>query len=182
MGTKLPQVIHPADNKDVENRDSHKKAAMKTHADSKTYVKPCALRVGDTVLVKVSPSFKKSGTPFEKELYKVVEMKGSLVTAENNNGRRITRNSSFFKIYNSNSDTGGGNDSLHFDLLVESEDENTLNNSILDGFEVEEANIPNDIVPEEPVPNDVNMEGLVQPQRQKRQTKQPIWMRDYVLN
>ena len=182
MNTKLPQVIHPADNKDVENRDSHKKASMKTYADNKTYVKPTALRIGETVLVKVSPSFKKSGAPFEKELYKNVEMKSSLITAENNNGRRITRNSSFFKSYDSNGDTGGGNDSSQSDSLEESRDKYTLNNSILDELEVEESNIPNNIVPEEPVPNDVNMEGVVQPQREKRQTKQPIWMKDYALN
>ena len=155
---------------------------MKTYADNKTYVKPTALCIGETVLVKVSPSFKKSGAPFEKELYKIVEMKGSLITAESNSGRRITRNSSFFKRYHSNGDISDASDSSCSVSLDELDDSNAPNKSVIDELEAEQANIPNNSVPDKPAPRDVNMEGLVQPHPEKRQTKQPIWMKDYVLN
>ena len=67
---------------------------MKEYADSKAYVRPSNLHVGDHVLVKNSSISKP--TPYDPAPFTVVQKKGSMVTAQR--GKKfVTRNSSFFK-------------------------------------------------------------------------------------
>ena len=69
---------------------------MKEHADNKRYVKPSNAKEGNTVPVKRDDSKKKGNTPYDPRPH-VVEKKGSMATAENDDGTQVTRNSSFFK-------------------------------------------------------------------------------------
>ena len=70
---------------------------MKEDADNKRYVKPSNAKESDTVLVKRDDSKKKSDTHYDPRPHTIVEKKGSMVTAENDDGVQVTRNSSFFK-------------------------------------------------------------------------------------
>ena len=70
---------------------------MNEYADNKRYIKPSDAKEGDTVLVKRDDSKKKSDTPYDPRPLIIVEGKGSMVTAENDDGTQVTRNSSFFK-------------------------------------------------------------------------------------
>ena len=68
---------------------------MKYYADLKSNVKPSHLEEGDTVLLKNDYKSKRF-PPYDPRPYKVVEKKGSMVTARRDS-RSVTRNSSFFK-------------------------------------------------------------------------------------
>ena len=70
---------------------------MKHHADNKRYVEPSTLTEGDTVFVKRDDSNKKSGTPYDPRPRVIVKKKGSMITAEADDGNTVTRNSSFSK-------------------------------------------------------------------------------------
>ncbi|KAK2558551.1 hypothetical protein P5673_019271 [Acropora cervicornis] len=70
---------------------------MKEYAGNKRYVKPSDAKEGDTVLVKRDDSKKKSDTPYDSRPLNIAERKGCMVTAENDDGIQVTRNSSFFK-------------------------------------------------------------------------------------
>ena len=103
MKIKLPQLDlkktqpDPCDER-MRRRDKAEKLKMKAYADSKAYVRPSDIQMGDSVVVK-DTSIKKSGTPYDPEPLEVVQKKGSMITAEN--GRKtVTRNSSFFKQVN----------------------------------------------------------------------------------
>ena len=93
--TKLPSVPPQKKLDDVRGRDCEQKEKMKYHADKKQNVKASGLEVGDNVLIK-TVGVRKSLNPYEPEPLKIVDKKGSMITAEKN-GQRITRNSSFFK-------------------------------------------------------------------------------------
>ena len=97
MKTKLPEMSSPCSDPDIREGDRTAKAKMKSHADNKRYVKPSTLKEGDMVFVKRDDSKKKSDTPYDPRPRTVVEKKGSMVTAEDDDGVQITRNSSFFK-------------------------------------------------------------------------------------
>ena len=70
---------------------------MKEHADNKRYEKPSNAKEGDKVLVKRADLKKKSDTPYDPRPHFIVEKKGSMITAENDDGVQVTRNFSFFK-------------------------------------------------------------------------------------
>ena len=70
---------------------------MKEHSDNKRYMMPSNVKEGDTALIKRDDSKKKSDTPYDPRPHIIVEKKGSMVTAENDDGTHVTRNSSFFK-------------------------------------------------------------------------------------
>ena len=59
-------------------------------------MKPINIATGDEVLVRRNPSRSISGTLYNRKPYVVTNRKGTIVTAESE-GRKITRNSSFFK-------------------------------------------------------------------------------------
>ena len=70
---------------------------MKEYADNKRYEKPSNAKEGDMALFKRGDSRKKSDKPLDPVQLIIVERKGSMVTAENDEGTQVTRNSSFFK-------------------------------------------------------------------------------------
>ena len=81
----------------IHERDRTAKAKMKKYADNKRYVKLSTTAEGDTVLVKRDDTKKKSDTPYDPTPRTVVEKEGSMVTAVDDDGVQVTRNSSFFK-------------------------------------------------------------------------------------
>ena len=97
MKMKLPELTTPCSNPEIRKRDQTAKAKMKEHADNKRYVKPSKAKEGDTVLVKRDDSKKESDTSYDPRTHIIVEKKGSMVTAENDDGTQVTKNSSFFK-------------------------------------------------------------------------------------
>ena len=72
---------------------------MKKAADSKSYVKQSTLKEGDVVLVKPAIRRRKTDPAYGEQPYRVIQIKGSMVTAERGN-HKVTRNSSFFKRVN----------------------------------------------------------------------------------
>ena len=100
MKIKLPQLMtEPSNRRDVQKRDSDNKAKMKKAADSKSYVKQSTLKEGDVVLVKPAIRRRKTDPAYCEQPYRVIQIKGSMVTAERGN-HKVTRNSSFFKRVN----------------------------------------------------------------------------------
>ena len=97
MKTKLPELTTPRSDLEMRERDRSAKAKMKNHADNERYIKPSTVKEGDTVFVKRDDSKKKSDTAYDPSLHIVVEKKGSMVTAQGDDGVPVTRNSSFFK-------------------------------------------------------------------------------------
>ena len=97
LKTKLPELTTPCSDPEIQERDQTVKAKMKEYAGNKRYVKPSDAKEGDTVLVERDDSKKKSDTPYDPRPLIFVERKGCMVTAENDDGTQITRNSSFFK-------------------------------------------------------------------------------------
>ena len=69
--------------------------AAKAYADKRRRVAPSSLRTGDLVLVRQSKKNKLT-PPFDPLPYRIVAIKGAMVTAERG-GHTIVRNSSFFK-------------------------------------------------------------------------------------
>ena len=70
--------------------------AAKSYADKKRNAVPSSIRVGDSVLVR-QRKLNKLTPPYDPSPYRVVAVKGSMVTAMRR-GREIVRNSSFFKL------------------------------------------------------------------------------------
>ena len=100
MKIKLPQLMtEPSNRRDLQKRDSDNKAKMKKAADSKSYVKQSTLKEGDVVLVKPAIRRRKTDPAYGEQPYRVIQIKGSMVTAERGN-HKVTRNTSFFKRVN----------------------------------------------------------------------------------
>ena len=81
----------------VRKRDTDQKWKMKYHADRKNYHKACDLSIGESVLVKRPFTASKSHTPYESNPITIVTRKGSMISAKTDQGRSVTRYSSFFK-------------------------------------------------------------------------------------
>lgn len=102
MKIKLPEIPkkppHTKLDKKIRLQDQINKKKMKDYADQKRRASDPNIQVGDTVLVrqrhenKLSPHY--SPVPMQ-----VTSRKGSMVTADRG-GRKVTRNSSFFKKVN----------------------------------------------------------------------------------
>ncbi len=94
MKTRLPQIGKESNSQDdyIRKNDDHAKLKMKYYADLKSNVKPNHLEEGDTVLLKNDYKSKRF-PPYDPRPYKVVEKKGSMVTARRDS-RSVTRNSS----------------------------------------------------------------------------------------
>ena len=97
MKTKLPEVTTHCSDPEIQECDQTAKAKMKKHADNKRYIKPLTVKEGDTVFVKRDDSKKKGDTPDDLRPLIVVEKKGSMVTAQDDDGIPVTRYSFFFK-------------------------------------------------------------------------------------
>eukprot|EP00794_Sanderia_malayensis_P004215 gene4215-4778_t len=109
----------------VEN-DEKAKAAMKNYADTRNRSKESNINIGDVVLVK-QPKRNKFTTRFNPDKYSVIAKNGTMITAENSKGHKITRNISFFrkvdfKMDASDIDSSDGYDDDHDDD-VENRDE-----------------------------------------------------------
>ena len=100
MRVKLPQIIQPVADERLINRDAKAKENMKLHAEKRLRAIKIPIELNDLVLVKNTKMGK--GIPkFNPKPYKVVKIKGSMITATNAE-HTITRNVSFFKFLNKN--------------------------------------------------------------------------------
>ena len=96
--TLLPQITpthQPQTKQPVFARDKLMKGKIKKYSDNHHHAKPKNIVVNDKVLVK-QPKVTKLTPIYDPNPYIVVSRKGSMITAERD-GRRITRNISFFK-------------------------------------------------------------------------------------
>src|SRR5664279_966221 len=98
--TKLPEYQLPGDdtNTPLRIQDDKAKHKMKMYADMRNNAKPSDLLIGDTVLVKQRKKDKLSSY-FDPTPYRIIDKKGSMVTAARGD-HSITRNSSFYKRIN----------------------------------------------------------------------------------
>ncbi|KAK3092457.1 hypothetical protein FSP39_003031 [Pinctada imbricata] len=92
---RIPEVNFKKDDTKIRQRDRKQKEKMKTHADKKNQAKPSKLQKGDTVIVKQKRENKLS-PPYNEKPLEIIENKGSMITAGNED-KTITRNSSAFK-------------------------------------------------------------------------------------
>lgn len=96
MKIKLPEIVkHPKQNF-IRRRDKESKLKMKEYADRKYSAKSSKIKTGNMVIV-LQPKQGKLSLPYKPKPYKVIKIKGSMITARNND-HTITRNSSFFKL------------------------------------------------------------------------------------
>lgn len=93
--TKLPEVFITRNDCQVRERDKLKKAQMKLYADKKRQAVPHNLQEGDHVLLK-RPQRLTHQSPYDPDPYIVTRVQGTAITASRG-GKRIIRNSSFFK-------------------------------------------------------------------------------------
>ena len=103
---------------------------MKKNFDEKYRTKIHEFQIGDEVLVNINPiSFQKSLPKREIQVYKIVKIKRSMITAVNNN-KEITRNSSFFKKWRKSEEVNIKN-SFSFENMDDNTDENILSSSAI---------------------------------------------------
>ncbi|XP_065060965.1 uncharacterized protein K02A2.6-like [Rhopilema esculentum] len=96
---KLPCSIKTSKSKrhrEAQENDAVGKEKMKSYADKRRHTKISDIKVGDTVLLKQDKKNKFSAN-FESTTYKVIYRKGSRVTAERQDGRKVTRKLAFSK-------------------------------------------------------------------------------------
>jgi len=81
--TRLPTVkTRPsAFHEQVEQNDGRAKAAMKSSADAKAYVKMSNIQVGDQVLIR-QPKINKTTPPYHPHPYEVMSRNGSKLTVQ----------------------------------------------------------------------------------------------------
>ncbi|KAI8498083.1 hypothetical protein Bbelb_240270 [Branchiostoma belcheri] len=97
MKTRLPELTlkQPEVNKEAKQNDQKAKMEMKKYTDRKRRAKENNIDIGDTVLVSQRKQNKLT-PPYDPKPHRVIGKKNTMITAENN-GRRITRNATFFK-------------------------------------------------------------------------------------
>ena len=98
--TRFPESADPAtkDKFGFNERDQRSKDQMKSYADHRRRARVNDLAVGDCVLIR-QPAKSKVTPPFDPDPFTVIEVKGSMITVQRK-GKRITRNTSFFKKFN----------------------------------------------------------------------------------
>lgn len=94
--TSLPQLPQECKDSSIRGTDTKAKQRMKQYSDRKSNTRRHRISVGDTVLIRVKKTNKLS-TPFSPLKYKVIRMKGTMVTAQRGE-HVVTRNRSFFKV------------------------------------------------------------------------------------
>eukprot|EP00795_Rhopilema_esculentum_P006334 gene6334-11766_t len=82
--------------KEARINEERSRSYQETYANKRRKARKSNLQVGDTVLVRQQKRDKLT-TRFSKTQYKVVNRKGTQITAEDSYHRRVTRNVSFFK-------------------------------------------------------------------------------------
>ena len=147
---------------------------MKHYADGRNHAKPCKIKEGDTVLVKLDHKENKLSPTFRPKPYVVTSRKGSMVTA-NSGDHNITRNSSYFKQI------------PHTPILVQEGDEEHIPdvNTKVENQNTE-TNIPNkSATPQQPKappdPPPSSESGPVVQKRSTRATRMPEHLKDYIL-
>jgi len=122
--TKLPEVVCTqeslASDSSVRVKDFQAKQKMKEHADKRAHAQVSEIAIGDTVLVRQKKR-NKFTTKFDPSLYKVVEVKGTMVTAVRKE-KYITRNISQFKRIEPSMKVPEDNDSRDPDILDDEAD------------------------------------------------------------
>ena len=96
--SRLPEITKLYNDNDVRKRDADQKRKTKHHADKKMRLPKKQIDVGDQVLVR-QKKVNKFSTRFKEIPYIVVKKNGSRIVAKNKFGHIITRNSSFFKLF-----------------------------------------------------------------------------------
>ena len=180
LNIKLPHLTEQSQDEVLRNRDANRKADMKEYADRKGYVKRSDLQEGDLVLVRNAPTLRKSSAPFEKDPYRIVNKNNSMITAESASGRKVTRNSSFFK-------------KLDPKTIINEETRVSDDQDQDDDIDVPPDDPPNIIIPPDIVippnivvpPNNVAdaVEQVAPPAtRERRQVRKPAWLKDFVMD
>ena len=180
LNIKLPHLTEQSQDEVLRKRDANRKADMKEYADKKRYVKRSDLQEGDLVLVRNSPTLRKSSAPFGKDPYRIVNKNNSMITAESASGRKVTRNSSFFK-------------KLDPKTIINEETRLSDDQDQDDDIDVPPDDPPNIIIPPDIVippnivvpPNNVAdaVEQVAPPAtRERRQVRKPAWMKDFVMD
>nr|XP_039261226.1 uncharacterized protein LOC120337496 [Styela clava] len=96
----LPEVIVPTVDNDLRDRDCFHKAKQKMYADARNCLKPTEqIHVGDSVIMRQNRSNKLSSA-YRPEPMDVINVKGSMITAQSPNIGSKTRNASLFKKVN----------------------------------------------------------------------------------
>lgn len=98
LTTRLPSfgAEEPEEDEALRKRDAKTKLKAKTYADKRRRACESDIKEGDTVLARQKKTTKFQ-TKFGAKRYRVVAVKGSMVTAEAEDGHRWTRDASFFK-------------------------------------------------------------------------------------
>ena len=102
LRTKIPSIDNKPDVKalrDLERRDQIMKENIKRYTDNRNNATYSSIKVGDYVLVKQQRRNKLSAN-FDPKPYRVMSIKGYMITAQRPN-HRITRNSQHFKFLSS---------------------------------------------------------------------------------
>jgi hypothetical protein len=87
---------------EARTNDEKQKERMRAEYDLRMHTRKSGLQVGSLVVAQ-RPITNKSVTPWDPNPYRVISIKGSMVTAQRP-GHIITRNSSLFKRYTTDSD------------------------------------------------------------------------------
>ena len=85
--------------------DMIKKDKIKAYADIHRNTKENTISEGDELLVR-NKKISKMTTPFSKKLLTVITKKGSMITAKDEENKLITRNSTHFKCFKRDNDSG----------------------------------------------------------------------------
>ncbi len=93
---KLPSLSHPPNDEALRLTDRLKKDRMKHYADKRRNASHSELKEGDVVLIRQKKTGKLT-TPFNPNPYKVITVKGMMVTAQRHD-HTITRHRSHFKL------------------------------------------------------------------------------------
>ena len=94
ISMKLPEICEK-NNSEIQAKDSQAKQKMKEYADQRVQARESNINIGDAVLVRQKKK-NKFTTKFDPSPYKVVEIKGTMLTGVRNE-KYITRNISHFK-------------------------------------------------------------------------------------
>ncbi|XP_037136291.1 uncharacterized protein K02A2.6-like [Syngnathus acus] len=92
INIKLPSISHPPSDDDLRRTDGLKKDKMKKYADERRNASHSVLKEGDVVLIQQRKTGKLV-TPFNPNPYKVITVKGTMVTAQRHE-HKLTRHRS----------------------------------------------------------------------------------------
>ena len=95
----IPDQLHHSReniNETLERNNEKSKQKAKRYMDKRSHAKESSINVGDTAIIK-QPKHNKLTSKFKVFPYKVTQIKGTMVTAENSKGHTTTRNVSHFE-------------------------------------------------------------------------------------